>query len=267
MINHPYVALDCRSILARCYLLLTLTTLSVLSTFAVTPSAIAATPDEQANAVLLPFLDLLTAPPAGDARACRMSFRVEALGETRFPEGQLPTLEFALQPPEKLLLKLNSQDTSFSACRDGQKAWVTPAAALPPDGSPSSPDKTFPPLQLPFSGKQLGILPVLLEVLDKGTAPLDTTACRVLDVRTRPEISRLLPPEVSNWSVRLWLNPEGKPLRAGVRLPKHSIVLRVDKLDFSKDLPASLWTQPPGARLVTPGDFEKATERLLQGIR
>jgi hypothetical protein len=267
MINHPYLALDCRPILARCYLLLTLTTFSVLSTFAINSSAMAASPDEQANAVLLPFLDLLTAPPAGEARACRLLCRVEALGETKFTEGPMPTLEFALQPPEKFLLKLNSQDSNFAACRDGQKAWVTPSPVFPDGGTSSPSNKTFPPIQLPFSGKQLGILPVLLEVLDKGTAPLDSTACRVLDVRTRPEISRLLPPEVSNWSVRLWLNPEGKPLRAGVRLPKHSIVLRVDKMDFSTELPASIWAQPSGARVVTPGDFEKVTERLLQGIR
>jgi hypothetical protein len=122
-------------------------------------------------------------------------------------------------------------------------------------------------MQLPFSGKQLAILPVLLEVLDKGNAPLEGSNCRVLDVRTRPEISKLLPPEVSNWSVRLWLNPDGKPIRAGIRLPNQSLVLRIDKMLFTKDLPSNVWARPTDAKNVTPGDFEKAATRLLQGSR
>lgn len=268
MINQPHSALDCSAILARCYLLLTLTAFSALSTLAIPFSASGATPAEQAEAILLPFLDLLTSPPSGQARACKLQCRVESLGDTRFPEGQLPSLEFALQPPGKLWLKLRSTDSEFSACRDGQKAWVAPESILPPqEGRPSSSEQTFPPMQLPFSGKQLAILPVLLEVLDKGTAPLESTPCRVLDVRARPEISQLLPPEASNWSVRLWLSPEGKPLRAGLRLPKHSLVLRIDKMEFTGALPTAFWTQPQNARLLSPKDFEKATSRFLQGTR
>jgi hypothetical protein len=122
-------------------------------------------------------------------------------------------------------------------------------------------------MQLPFSGKQLAILPVLLEVLDKGNSPLEGSNCRVLDVRTRPEISKLLPPEAGNWSVRLWLNPNGKPVRAGIRLPNQSLVVRVDKMDFTKELPPSLWSRPADAKSVSPGEFEKAASRLLQGAR
>ncbi len=268
MINQSHIALDCRSILARCYLLLTLTTFFALSTIAIPSSLHAATPQEQAEAILLPFLDLLTSPPSGDARACTLQCRVESLGDTRFPDGQLPQLEFAFHPPGKLLLKLRTSDSDLAACRDGQKAWVAPGSVLPsPDSGSNATEQTFPPMQLPFSGKQLAILPVLLEVLDKGTAPLDSAACRVLDVRTRPEISRLLPPEAASWSVRLWISAEGKPLRAGLRLPKNSLVLRIDNMNFTKELPASVWTPPSNAKFLSPKDFEKATSQFLQGAR
>lgn len=268
MINQSHIALDCRSILARSYLLLTLTTFGALSTIAIPSPLHAATPQEQAEAVLLPFLDLLTTPPSGEARACMLQCRVESLGDTRFPEGQLPQLEFALHPPGKLLLKFRTSDADFAACRDGQKAWIAPGSVLPsPEGRSTATEQTFPPMQLPFSGKQLAILPVLLEVSDKGTAPLESAACRVLDVRTRPEISRLLPPEASNWSARLWISPEGKPLRAGLRLPKNSLVLRIDTLNFTKELPSSIWTPPSNAQFLSPKDFEKATSQFLQGTR
>ena len=268
MINKPYFALDFRSILARSCRLLTLAAFSALSTLSIpSPRLLAATPDQQAENVLLPFLDLLTSPPAGEARACRLICRVESLGDVQFTEEKLPVFELALQPPGRLLLKLQTGETVIAACRDGQKAWVAPGAWLPPsDGQPAK-EQTFPPMQLPFSGKQLAILPVLLEVLDKGTAPLDGANCRVLDVRTRPEIGKRLPPEASGWSVRLWLNAEGKPVRAGIRLPKQSLVLRVDKLDFTKELASQVWSKPSDARLLEPGDFEKAVAHLLKGAR
>jgi len=232
-------------------------------------TATAAPPEQQAEKALLPFLDLLASPPAGEARACRVLCRVESLGEVQFSPESSPTLEFAIQPPGRLLLKMQNGSTEFTACRDGQKAWVAPAALLENilRGEAPSKDKEFSPLQLPLSGKQLSILPVLLEVQDKGSLPLDGTSCRVLDVRLRPEIGGLLPAEASQWSVRLWLDALGKPVRAGVRLPKTSLVFRVDKIDFSKDLPPALWSTPTDARKVTPGDFEKAATRLLQGMK
>jgi hypothetical protein len=122
-------------------------------------------------------------------------------------------------------------------------------------------------MQLPFSGKQLGMLPLLLEVQDKGASPLEGNPCKVLDVRLRPEIGGLLPPEAGGWSVRLWMDAQNKPVRAGVRFPKGSVVIRVDKLDFSKELPASQWTPVSGAKQVSPEDFEKAAARMLQGGR
>lgn len=226
-------------------------------------------PEQQAEKALMPFLDLLASPPAGDARACRLLCRVESLGDVQFSPENSPSLEFAIQPPGRLLIKIQNGPAEFTACRDGQKAWIAPGTLLDNilRGEAPSKDKEFPPLQLPLSGKQLNILPVLLEVQDKGSSPLDGVTCRVLDVRLRPEIAGLLPPEASQWSTRLWLDNLGKPVRAGVRLPKTSLVFRVDKLDFSKELPASLWASPADARRVTPGDFEKAATRLLQGMK
>ncbi len=217
----------------------------------------------------MPFLDLLATPPSGEARACRLSCRVESLGEVHFAPENSPSLEVALQPPGRLLLKLRNGASEFTACRDGKKAWVASSAPLEElfQGQASSKGKEFSPLQLPFSGKQLGMLPLLLEVQDKGSSSLEGASCKVLDVRLRPEIGGLLPPEAGGWSVRLWLDAQSKPLRAGVRFPKNSVVLRVDKLDFSKDLPQSLWSPLSGAKQVSAEDFEKAASRMLQGGR
>ena len=237
--------------------------------FACPSNTLAAPPEQQAEKALMPFLDLLASPPAGEARACRLLCRVESMGDVQFSAENSPSLELAIHPPSRLLIKIQNGPAEFTACRDGQKAWLAPGTLLENilRGEAPSKDKEFPPLQLPLSGKQLNILPVLLEVQDKGSAPLDGASCKVLDVRLRPEIGGLLPPEASQWSMRLWLDNLGKPVRAGVRLPKTSLVLRVDKIDFSKDLPASLWASPADARKVTPGDFEKAATRLLQGMK
>ncbi len=229
----------------------------------------AAPVEQQAEAVLMPFLDLLASPPSREARACRLRCRVESMGDAKFAPENAPSFELSFQPPEKLLLKVRFGDSDYAACRIGQKAWVTPASAVNTllGGQSSSKNKEFPPMQIPLSGKQLGILPVLLEVQDKGTSPLEGTSCRVLDVRLRPEIGNLLPQEAGAWSVRMWLNPEGKPVRAGVRLPKNSMVLRIDHMEFSKDLPTTVWNQPEDAKSVTPGDFEKAASSLLHGAK
>lgn len=227
----------------------------------------AATPEQQAEAALLPFLDVLCSPPANEARAFRVRGRLESIGSLQFDSTNLPEFDFAIHPAGRMRLTFPIGSNLVTACRDGQKAWASPGAllsqlleGLPPDGN----KKTFQPLQLPFSGKQLALLPVLLEVQDKGSAPLDGVNCRVLDVRMRPEISRLLPKEAAAWSVRLWLNSEGKPARAGIRAPEGTAVLRLDQIQFASEFPASLWSQPEDAKPMTPASFEKVATRFLQ---
>ncbi len=268
MKNHPHPALVWRSFLARSLSLRTSAfTLALLLSLS-SPTAHCAAPAEQlAEAALMPFLDVLTSPPAGNAKAFHLRCRLESLGTQQYPQDALPSFEFALQPPGRLLFKIRLAETEFTACRDGQTAWVAPSAPLRPfldETTGSGSRKQFPSMQLPFSGKQLGMLPVLLDVQDKGSVALEGVGCQVLDVRIRPEISRLLPPEASEWALRLWLNGEGKPVRAGVRMPNNSLVLRVDQVEFTTALPANLWKAPEGAQQLSPEDFEKVATRLLR---
>jgi hypothetical protein len=38
-------------------------------------------------------------------------------------------------------------------------------------------------------------------------------------------------------------------------------------MNFTKELPASVWTPPASAKFLSPKDFEKATSQFLQGAR
>ncbi|MEI6871972.1 MAG: hypothetical protein WCL08_06785 [Verrucomicrobiota bacterium] len=223
--------------------------------------------EQQTEAALMPFLDVLASPPAGAARAFRLKGRVESIGSKHFQPEELPTFDIAVQPPHKMRISLPMGDTQLTACRNAQHAWVAPESALRPflEGlPPSGSNKVFQPLELPFSGKQLALLPVLLEIQDKGTSPLDGSSCKVVDVRIQPAVARLMPPEAQGWAVRLWLNAAGTPVRAGVSMPAGSAVFRVDQMEFSAELPSALWTSADDAKTLSPGDFEQLATRLFK---
>ena len=223
--------------------------------------------EQQTQAVLMPLLDVLASPPAGSARAFRIRGRVESIGDIHFQAERLPVFDVAVQPPLKMRVSFPIGDTQLTACRNAQHAWVAPESALrpfleslPPGGS----GKIFQPLELPFSGKQLALLPVLLEIQDKGTSPLDGSSCRVVDVRIQAAVARLMPPEAQGWAARLWLNAAGTPVRAGVTMPAGTAVFRVDQMEFSAELPSALWTSTEDSKTLSPGDFEQLASRLFK---
>jgi hypothetical protein len=243
------------------------------------PSAPAIEAREQAEAVLMPFLDVLASPPAGEARAFRVQGRLESLNAAPPPPQepaaapQTPqTFDFALQPPGRLRLNLPSPEGQITACRTGQRAWIAPAAAIRPLLAQLSPAQRqrsmqFPPMELPFSGRQLAILPALLEVQDKGNSPLDGSPCRILDVRMQPEIGNLMPAEAKGWALRLWVNAAGRPTRAGIQGPSASAVVRFDSVQFSAQLPGGLWEAPPDSTSLTPAEFDAVIALLLQNAQ
>lgn len=215
----------------------------------------------------MPLLDVLSSQPAGTARAFRIQGRVESVGKKHFPPEQMPAFDFAVQPPLRMRLSFPVGETQITACRNAQHAWAAPESALRPllEGLPSGGQrKVFQPIALPFSGKQLALLPVLLEVQDKGSSPLEGSSCRVMDVRMQPALDRLLPPEAQNWALRLWLNMAGTPVRAGMSTPMGSAVVRVDQVEFSAELPSSLWNTTEDAKILTPNDFEQIAGRIFK---
>jgi hypothetical protein len=238
-------------------------------------TAPAVEPREQAEAVLMPFLDVLASPPAGEARAFRVQGRLESLNAptASLQPGQTQavplTFDFALHPPGRMRLSFPSAGGQITACRNGQRAWISPAEAIRPlleQLPPAQKQRSmqFPPIELPFSGRQLALLPALLEVQDKGTSPLDGAPCRILDVRMQPEIGSLMPAEAKGWALRLWVNPAGRPARAGIQGPGTSAVLRFDSVQFSAQLPAGLWEVPADSAPVTPAQFDALVAMLLQ---
>gem|GEM_PF-2679604 len=233
------------------------------------PSALGATAEQQTEAALMPFLDVLSTQPAGTARAFRLQGRVESVGKKQFPADQMPAFDFAVQPPLRMRLSFPVGETQIIACRNAQHAWAAPESALRPllEGLPSGgPRKVFQPIALPFTGKQLALLPVLLEVQDKGSSPLEGTPCRVMDVRMQPALDRLLPLDAQNWALRLWLSLTGTPVRAGMSTPMGSAVVRVDQVEFSAELPSSTWNTTEDAKILTPNDFEQIAGRIFKSV-
>jgi hypothetical protein len=225
----------------------------------------------------MPFLDVLASPPAGKAHAFRIRGRVESIGPVSFVPGgmdaanlgpdalqKLPGFDFALQPPDRMRISVPMGDFSITGCRNQQKLWASPGAQVQPFlealRATQRPGRNvrsvLQPIQIPFSGRQLAMLPILLEVQSRGQAALDQTPARILDVRIQPDISRLLPQEVKNWALRLWLNAQGRPARVGIQTPDGKAVVRIEHIDFAQSLPEALWAVPEDSISLTPAEFE-----------
>ncbi len=214
-------------------------------------------PDQDAHATLMPFLDALAQPPSGAARAFQIHGRVEAVAGVSFDREQ-PQFELAVEAPGRMRLQFPLGNTLIVACRNQQRIWASPGAqiqallaALP---GPSK-GVQLRPIQIPFTGKQLEIIPSLLQIQSKGDSPLDGTPCRVVDIRLLPQLALLLPPNLEGWALRMWISPQNRPARLGIQRPGGSAVIRVDGVHFAPALPPELWQAPadaveiPAARL------------------
>jgi hypothetical protein len=239
----------------------------------------------------MPFFDVLASPPAGKARAFRIQGRVESLGPISFVKSQgaspdagaapdvvksLPAFEFALQAPDRLRLSVPVGETTIVSCRNQQQIWAAPGAQVRPlldalklAGPRPSPKErsVLQPMQIPFSGKHLAVLPILLEVQSRGQMPLDGGSSRVLDIRIQPEIARMLPANIKAWAMRLWLNAQGRPARVGLQGPDGNAVVRVEHIEFAPQLADSLWEPPADAVTLTPAEFEDITHSLSKAVR
>lgn len=252
-------------------------TLGVLSWTSGPLPAQSQSPEQDAEAALMPFLDVLANPPSGKSRAFRIRGRVESIGPLSFvPQGtdpanlpaegikNLPGFDFALQPPDRMRISVPVGDTLVTGCRSQQKLWASPGGRVQPllEALKASPRpgrnerSVLQPIRLPFSGRQLAMLPLLLEVQGRGQASLDQNPARVLDVRIQPDIARMLPHEVKNWALRLWLNAQGRPARLGIQTPDGKAVIRIEQIDFSAGFPEQLWSVPEDAIALTPAEFE-----------
>lgn len=251
-------------------------------------AALAASPEQDAEAALMPFFDVLANPPAGKARAFRIRGRVESIGPISFVPGGadssnlnanalqgLPEFDFALQPPDRMRISAPLGELTVTGCRNQQKLWAAPGGQVQPllEALKATPRpkknerNVLQPIQIPFSGKHLAMLPILLEVQSRGQAALDQAPTRVLDVRVQPDVGRLLPQEIGTWALRLWLNGQGRPTRLGVQTPNGNAVIRIESIDFSPGFPEQLWTAPEGAVSLTPAEFEDLSRSLSRATK
>ena len=165
------------------------------------------------------------------------------------PEFAGTRVELALQPPEHVLIRGQFQGQPGAICRAGQQIWLTPGsklqALIAPEIEPTRKKKKkhgegLAPLVLPFPPQQLVLLPVLFQVKDGGAEG----GLRVLDVQFMPELARNL--GIEQWHARISVDAEAKPVRIEVARPDWSIVLRVEQLTYTPELPATTWTAPEG---------------------
>ena len=239
-------------------------------------NALAASPEQEAEAAIFPFLDVFASPPSGTAHAFLIKGRVESIGALSFASAP-PSFELAVEPPGRLRLQFPLGTTQIVACRDQQNLWASPATdlqpylnALPPSSkSPKSSQTSFPKnsqplndLRLPFSGRQLELFPALLQIVPKGPASLENVPCEVVDVRLLPQLAKLLPPETEGWALRLWLSPQKRPVRLGLQHPYGSAVLRIDHVQFSTSLPPEIWKPTADAVGVPASRFQALIQNL-----
>lgn len=155
-------------------------------------------------------------------------------------------LELSLQPPDRLLLRTEYQETTFSVCRAGQDIWLTPgylleqffpflAAAPPEKRDTADAKKNLPPMVLPFSTKQLALLPILFKVEDAGKLG----GMRVLSVRLMRELARSVGAE--EWSARLWVSEQGELRRVEIQQPGWRAAFKVENLQLKPTLPNETW--------------------------
>ncbi len=160
--------------------------------------------------------------------------------------------DLAIQPPEQIILRGSYEGEPLAICRDGQEVWVSPGAKFetfrrPPAAPAKSVKKKnlengLSPLSIPFSPEQLVLLPILFQVADRG----GSDGVRILDVQLMPQLARHQ--HVEEWTARLTIDANGKPVRIEVSRPGWHIILKVEQLAYEKTLPASTWT--PGSEDV-----------------
>ena len=197
------------------------------------------------------------APAQGQVQAPRALTATLALQEmTDLPPALVGSrVELALQPPDHALIRGPYAGQTVTICRAGQDVWVSPASIMTELSkaiahAPESPepkkkkkkDGILAPMALPFPAQQLAFLPILFTVTDGGA----NGDARVLNVQLMPELARRL--GVEEWTARLTVcqNGQSPTLLTGIdlRRPGWHLLARVERLEFSAELPATTWVPP-----------------------
>ena len=224
-----------------------------LAVLAVTTSARAEEENKYdlVSRVLMPFLNVFVETTTQPNRAFQLTGKLELL--TDAPPALIGSrAELAVQYPDRMKLHAPVLGEDLTICRRGDEIWVYPGskaealmkAAAQTKKLPKA-DKKFKlaPFSLPIPEQNLQLLPVLLQVKDVGSEPLDGQPCRVMDLYLMPELGKAL--KIKDWAARVWARPDGKPGRLALSRDKWNIVIRFENVQFAPKLPDSTWEPTP----------------------
>jgi len=209
----------------------------------------------------------LLSPDATSKNALSMSVRIEQM--TDLPaELAGAHADISIEAPNKLRLHGPVLGETLTIVRNGDKVWVHPGAVAKALLEAKGDNKKLPPADkkhklgdftLPIPSKELNLLPILFVVKDVGSESLDGEMCRVLDLSLMQEIAKSA--GFDGWVGRVWAREDYTPARFTISRPDWNIVLRFDRVAFSKTLPASTWeptTEEAGDVLeLEPKDYSR----------
>jgi hypothetical protein len=182
-------------------------------------------------------------------------------------------IAIALQCPDRLILRVSIPGEQIALCRNAQEIWAFPGGKMKarigrghlPEADP---DFQLAPFRLPVPEKQLVFLPALFQVGDAGDETVGGENCRVLDVSLMPDLARSL--RAQEWSARLWVGENYRPVKIEVRGPKQHLAVLVKKLDCAPALPDSTWQPAPDEASdilrITPPQFKQLLDALALGL-
>jgi hypothetical protein len=193
---------------------------------------------------LHPIVNLFVTETENPRRALQGDFTL--LRMTKLPPQFAGSkVSLSLEQPDKVIIRGPVLGEPVTLCRDGQEIWGFPGAHLQAMvnalGELPKRKKKFKldEFELPFPEKNLVFLPVLFQVQDQGSQPVNEVLCRILDVRLMPQLAHSL--EVEDWAARAWITPDYKLAKLQVARPGWEIVVSVERLVFLESLPKETW--------------------------
>lgn len=196
---------------------------------------------------LLPFVNVLAKTTTNPNRAVSFTAKLEQMTDLP-PDLAGSHAEVALEYPDKLRLRGPIMGEDITICRKGQEVWAYPGSKVEALLSAAAAAKKLPkpdpkfrlqPFSLPVPEKDFVFVPVLFQVKDVGSEPVDGEACRVLDVFLMPQLEHSL--KAQGWGSRAWINGDARPVRISVAKPGWMIVVRFEHIEFTPKLPDSTW--------------------------
>jgi hypothetical protein len=237
-----------------------------------TPLRAAENPYDILGKVLMPFLTLFS-EQKGAERAASMTLRVEQVSEA-VPELAAAEADFAMQAPDRVRLSAPLFGRRITLCRRGDVIWVAPGSVVKallenPEVTRRLPepnrDFKMKPFKLPLPTKQLVFLPALFQVRPAAPAEIEGVTYRGIDFSLMPELAKSA--KLGEWAGSVWVNEQTRPVRLAIRKPDLEVVVRFEKLQFAKTLPAETWAptkeEEADVLLVPPARYDQLLRAML----